>query len=120
VPRELDAWVHVLPGRQCELTPAVHRDLLDAERRQLEAVAVRPRELHAAASLDALPADCRPEGGTEALLAKAADARAEEVTDLLSLMACAACGCPEPWFVCLRAEVPDRQDLEPLGYLRVR
>lgn len=119
-PAEPDAWIQVRPGRQCEFTPEVRDAILSEQRARLEVLGVRPRALHAAASLDALPAACRPGDGVQGLAARAARADQQDVTELLSMMACAACGCPEPWFVCLRAEVPDEDDLAPLGYLRLR
>ncbi|MDX1650332.1 MAG: hypothetical protein R3263_10815 [Myxococcota bacterium] len=115
-----DAWIQVRPGRQCEFTPAVRDAIREEQRARLETLGVRPRALHVAPSLDALPGACQPEGGVRGLAARAADAGQQDVTELLSMMACAACGCPEPWFVCLRAEVPDEDDLAPLGFLRLR
>jgi len=114
-----EAWVTVLAGNQCELTGDRRAAVLEAQGERVAAGGIRPLSLNVASSLGGLPPGCRPAGGVQGLAARAARQDADEMTQLLSTMACAACGCPEPWFLCLRTEGADPADLASLGFLRV-
>lgn len=119
-PASPETWLAVRQGRQCELTGERRAELAKEERARLEAEGVPPRSLDVASSIAGLPPGCRPPGGVQGLAARAAREDAQEMVELLSTMACAACGCPEPWFVCTRAEAQNPDDLERLDFLRVR
>jgi hypothetical protein len=64
---------------------------------------------------EALPAGCVPDGGVAEVVALFERHPQAIRGQALGAVTCAACGCPQPWFFCVRSA--DRADrLLSLGY----
>lgn len=111
------SWVQVREGEQCGLTPPRRQAILAEERTRLREAGLAFDGLDLEASLDLLPPACRPAGGEEALAEAARRVGQSQAEALLREAHCMACGCAQPWFLCVRGAQPAP---EALGYLPVR